>query len=115
MKPRSPIKSVGRRTVAKRAQRRAVVEEVLERDRGCVFMNHVLAVYGNDYVPFEYPYNCRPPLDCHEIIPRSVWPNGELEPTNCTMLCRTHHEFVTDHPADAYALGLHSFSWERPR
>lgn len=57
---------------------------------------------------------CGGPLDPHEVIPRSVWPDGELVLENVMMVCRRHHEWIGDNPAHAHALNLHGFSWERP-
>lgn len=58
------------------------------------------------------PGPCGGPLDVHEVIPRSVRPGAHLDPTGATTICRTCHQWVTDHPLEAHALGLHKFSWE---
>jgi len=111
------VRHYSAKRAAKRSLRAEVVAEVLARDNyRCVFLDRVAQVYGLDYVPFAYPLRCDGPLDVHEIIPRSVWRDGYLEPDNCVTLCRlAHHRWVTDNPADAYVLGLHDFSWSRPK
>lgn len=60
------------------------------------------------------PLACGGVLECHEIIPRSVWPDGWLVLDNTASLCSRHHAWVTDHPAAARAFGLHGYSHERP-
>jgi hypothetical protein len=51
-------------------------------------------------------------LDAHEIIPRSAWTAGWLEPSNIISVCRFHHDAIGDRPDDAHALGVHGYSWE---
>jgi len=111
------IRRYSAKRAAKRSLRAEVVAEVLRRDGyRCQFSNRLEAVYGRDYAPFSYPLRCDGPLDVHEIIPRSVWRDGYLEPANCVTLCRlAHHRWVDGNPADAYVLGLHDFSWSRPK
>ena len=85
------------------AARRVVVLAALARDRrSCRAVSVVFEV------------SCRGPLDVHEIIPRSAWPGGYLVLDNTVTLCRTHHDWVGEHPAEAHGYGLHGFSWERP-
>ncbi len=60
------------------------------------------------------PGACQGPLDVHEVIPRSVRPGAHLDPDGAIAICRLHHSWVGDHPAEAHALGLHGFSYERP-
>ena len=80
-----------------RALRRSVVEQAWDRDQHCQFPGcHEIR-----------------DLEAHEIIPRSAWAKGYLVLDNVAMLCRPHHQRVTDNPAEAHALGLHRFSWER--
>lgn len=45
-------------------------------------------------------------LDVHEIVPRSAWRAGYLDPDNCLALCRAHHDWIDHHPERALALGL---------
>jgi 5-methylcytosine-specific restriction endonuclease McrA len=48
---------------------------------------------------------CSGPLDVDEIIPRGRGGNY-LDPENCQVLCRAHHRWKHDHPAEAERLGL---------
>ena len=57
---------------------------------------------------------CSGQLDVHEIIPRSVWPDGWLVADNCVTVCRGHHTWIGFNPTAAAELGLHKFSWDRP-
>lgn len=88
---------------ARRPDRRAVVAAAFRRD-----------VYRCRAVNLLPEIVCSGPLDPHEVIPRSVWPDGQYEVSNVVTLCRAHHDHVTDHPAEAHALGLHGWSWEVP-
>ena len=83
------------------AERDEVVWRVRNRDRTC----QARAV----------PHVCGIPLDVHEIIPRSAWPGGYLDDTNCVLVCRAAHNWIDDHPDEAHDLGLHGYSWERER
>lgn len=48
---------------------------------------------------------CHGPLDVDEIIPRGR--GGDwLDIDNCQVLCRAHHTWKHDHPAEAERLGL---------
>jgi 5-methylcytosine-specific restriction endonuclease McrA len=80
--------------------RDAVRREVHERDRRCV---------AELLVP---DVRCAGPLDVDEVIPRSAYPGGHLDPANCQLLCRAHHDWKHAHPADAAALGLRRWSWD---
>lgn len=95
---------------AQKPRRAAVVAQVLDRDGGCQWSKACL--HGGALHLTGLP--CAGPLDVHEIIPRSAWAKGYLEPSNCIALCRAHHGWVGDHPTDAHAMGLHGYSWERP-
>lgn len=99
---RSPLKSVGRKRRSKQAQRAALVQRVLYRDQRCQF-NLRVALYGDTGT---WPSQDHAgPLDVHEVIPRSVWPDGELVDDNCVTICRLHHQWVDDHPNDAVFVG----------
>lgn len=54
------------------------------------------------------------PLDVNEIIPRAQWAAGYLDPDNCVLLCRAHHDWVTAYAHGAHALGLRKWAHERP-
>lgn len=48
---------------------------------------------------------CHGPLDVDEIVPRGR--GGDwLDIDNCQVLCRAHHTWKHDHPAEAERLGL---------
>ena len=49
---------------------------------------------------------CGGPLDCDEIIARSQWAAGYLEPKNTQLLCRMHHDWKHAHPEQARKLGM---------
>lgn len=107
------LSPMSRRARAKHTERKIVVAIVKRRDLVCQFSNRMTALAGlglNVGVPVE----CSGPLDVHEVIPRSVWPDGELEPSNCVLVCRRHHQWIGDHPDLAHEMGLHGYSWERP-
>ena len=106
---RSPLKPVSAKTKARAADRKKVIEFVHRRDHQCQFWHHAYGVLDHTQVPAA----CVGPLDVHEIIPRSVWPAGKYEPTNCVLICRRHHQWVTEHPNDAALVGLHDWSWGR--
>jgi hypothetical protein len=124
---RTPLRRVGLKTRRKATERRKVVEQVHERDNHqCQAPFRVGQIYygddgrkwvgsGSDFfteLP-GYPITCSGPLDVHEVIPRSVWPDGELVVSNCVCVCRRHHEWIDGHPAAALVVGLHGHSWER--
>jgi 5-methylcytosine-specific restriction endonuclease McrA len=48
---------------------------------------------------------CSGTLDIDEVIPRGRGGNY-LDPTNCQVLCRAHHRWKHDNPAEAERLGL---------
>lgn len=113
-KPRKPLPRARRRPRQKSARREAetpererVVAEASARDKN--------RCRARDLVP---EVRCRGPLDPHEIIPRSAWAAGYLVLANVLTVCRAHHDWIGDHPSKggpAHALGLHGFSWDRPR
>lgn len=49
------------------------------------------------------------PPQIHHVKRR--W-HGSDNPENLMTLCLTHHQWVTEHPADAHDLGLSKWSWE---
>jgi len=86
---------------AERARRLEVVDEVRRRDGDRCYAAAALPAL-----------TCRGPLDPHEVIPRSTRPGGHLDPGNVRLVCRGHHEWITDNPAAAASVGLHGWSWE---
>ncbi len=81
--------------------RKAVLQAVTERQGGRCAAAGLL------------PTLCSGPLDGHEVIARSAWPGGHLVESNIVMLCRCHHTYVTEHPAESERLGLRKPSWKR--
>ena len=73
-------------------ERREVVELVRRRDRTC------RATHA--------PGPCGGPLDAHEVVSRAVWSGSWLEERAIVLLCRRHHEMVTDWTVLGQALGL---------
>ena len=93
---RLPARS--KKRIAEAPTRAAVRAEVLDRDRGC---------RARGIAPG--PCAARPgraPLEVHEVVSRARRPGGHLDPENCLALCPGHHDWVTEHPTDAEALGL---------
>lgn len=84
------------------AARQVVVELVSRRDHHRCQARHLVT-----------NVSCGGHLDPHEIIPRSAWQLGYLEVDNVVMVCRRHHEWIDNHPDEAFALGLHGYSWQR--
>jgi DNA (cytosine-5)-methyltransferase 1 len=44
---------------------------------------------------------CAGELETHHVIPRSTAPHLVTDPANLVALCHFHHQYVTDHPAEA--------------
>jgi hypothetical protein len=113
---RTRLNPISKKRRAALPARSAVIREVHERDQHCQFISRLWAPESGweegDLV--GVPTRCSGPLDVHEIIPRSAWSAGWLEPSNCVLLCRLHHSWVTENPRVANLLGLHKFSHERP-
>ena len=75
------------------AERRHVREEVHARDGGCVAIHLVPQV------------KCWGPLDVDEIKPKGI--GGDwLDPDNCQVLCRAHHDWKHQNILEAKELGL---------
>lgn len=60
-------------------------------------------------------HECGGPLDCHEVIPRSAWAKGYLEPDNVILVCRRAHEIIDREPDLARSVGLYGLASDRPR
>lgn len=95
-----PRQSAKRRREA--IPRAEVSVQARERDGGCV---------ARGLIP---DHECAGPLDAHERIPRSAWPGGHLVLSNVLTVCRRAHDWIDAHERDAWHLGLHGYSWERP-
>lgn len=98
---RTPLRQVSTKRRDEQQQRRQVVAEVIARDRVCTAATLVPDVH------------CYGPLDVHEMIQRSLWRAGYLDPSNCRAVCRAHHEWIDDHITEAHELGLLKHSWDR--
>lgn len=89
-----PLRQRSTKRVAEDRQRSIVMRIVRERDRDCRAAARVPDV------------RCAGPRDGHEIIPRSRWRAGFLEPSNVLLVCRAHHDWIHDNPIAARDLGL---------
>ena len=91
---KKPLNPMSQKRRAELGIRKRVREEVLERDRYKCVAKHLV-----DDV------ECWGPLDVDEVIPRGR--GGDwLDPDNCQVLCRAHHDWKHLHPAEATSLGL---------
>lgn len=98
---RTPLRQQSARRAGEAAARRNVVALVRARDVRCQAARRVPEL------------GCAGPLDVHELIQRSLWPKGYLDPDNCLLVCRAHHDWIDAHVAEAHELGLLRHSWER--
>jgi hypothetical protein len=99
-------KPIARESQKRRQTRRArqlVLDIVRARDGDCV---------ARDLVP---KIVCAGRRDVHEIQSRAARPGGELDASNCVLLCRAHHDWSHAEPYLAHALGLRRWSWEVDR
>lgn len=91
---RSKLKPNSKKRIKQFSERKEVRRIVLTRDMlQCRAKFLVLSI------------ECHGPLDVDEIIPRGR--GGDwLDIDNCQVLCRAHHTWKHDHPAEAERLGL---------
>jgi len=91
---RSKLKPNSKKRIKQFSERKEVRRIVLTRDMlQCRAKFLVLSI------------ECQGPLDVDEIIPRGR--GGDwLDIDNCQVLCRAHHTWKHDHPAEAERLGL---------
>lgn len=99
-KPRKPLAPFSAKRLSEHERREQVRKEVLERDRVCRLSLHVRTGI------------CGGPLDVHEPKTRARGGNY-LDPDECVLLCRKHHDWVHDHPTEATELGLLIASWDQ--
>jgi hypothetical protein len=99
---RTPLAQVGRKTKSKASRRAACRRTVLRRDVSCRFVQYMGVIPGSDWWS-----PCSGHEDVHEICARSVWPDGDLEPDNCVLLCRHHHHWLDSHRDLAVRAGLY--------
>lgn len=97
-KPKKALPRESSKRKSERGERSRIVAEV--RARGCV---------ARELVP-EIP--CGGVIDGHEIVPRSLYPGGHLDRSNVVGVCRIHHGWIDDHPAEAVTRGLSGHSWD---
>lgn len=97
---RRPLPSQSRRRREERDEREDVREEVLDR-----------AGYRCEADELVPEVTCSGRLDVDEVIPRGVNPGGHLDPDNCQVLCRAHHDWKHANPAEAVSRGLRRWSW----
>ena len=113
---RTPLRPMSNKRRTQMAERSKVVAAVHERDGGCVALATVWGERGITYwTPGDldhFPARCAGPLDAHEIVQRSVRPGAWLEPDLIVSLCRAHHDFVSNYPAEAMRIGLLANSWD---
>lgn len=69
-----------------------IKEQVLNRDGGCRVMRSVPEV------------KCFGPIDPHHVLRRSQGGPDTVE--NLIAVCRSHHDWIHQHPAKSYALGF---------
>jgi len=100
---RSPLKRTGRlrsrskKTEAKYRVRRKLVEELLSTRTRCEAGIEGICTSRS--------------VDVHEIKTRGRG-GSILDRANLLCLCRPCHQYVTEHPKEAHALGLVVHAWE---
>lgn len=93
LKPKR-LNLASRKTKNNAAKRTEVRRIVLQRDMGLCQAKFLVGSIA-----------CSGPLDIDEVIPRGRGGNY-LDPDNCQVLCRAHHRWKHDNPAEAERLGL---------
>lgn len=91
---RTPINFSSKKTKNNAEKRAEVRRIVMQRDMGLCQARFLVG-----------SITCSGPLDIDEVIPRGRGGNY-LDPTNCQVLCRAHHRWKHDNPAEAERLGL---------
>jgi hypothetical protein len=94
LRRKTPLRARKRLTATPRSVPPDVREAVLRRDGGCV-------------APGAFGIGCGGPLDPHHRVTKGM--GGKRAPDtvdDLITLCRRHHDYVTEHPADAIAAGL---------
>jgi hypothetical protein len=109
---RTPLARIGRKKRSKITARSVVVERVHQRDNERCQFPEYLSRHCHLLTDAQFHECCRNPclgqLDCHEIVPRSVWPDGDLEESNVVLLCRSDHTWIDSHRDIAEIIGLYS-------
>ncbi len=103
---RSRLRPVSKRREREIAERRVMLEENFgPRDTWQCWVSHrpaMALIMGG----------CYGAVNGHEIVKRSQWRDGILEPKNILMLCNLHNEFVEREPDIAHKFGLMKHRWE---
>lgn len=90
----TPLNFTSQKTKNNSAKRLEVRRIVMQRDMGLCRAKFLVG-----------SIMCSGPLDIDEVIPRGRGGNY-LDPDNCQVLCRSHHRWKHDNPAEAERLGL---------
>jgi hypothetical protein len=111
---RTRLNPISKKRRAALPARSAVIREVHERDQHCRFWDFAWDPKAGweegDLV--GVPTRCSGPLDVHEIVRRSQNSKAWLDPEACVLLCRRHHQVVSENPKLGHMLGLVKWSWE---
>jgi len=94
------VRPVSKKRAAQAGARAECRKTVLERDRHC-------RGHGLTDVPCR-----RVPSEVHELGRGAYRQSCWLEPELCIGLCRPCHQWVTEHPTAAQALGLALPGWQ---
>lgn len=92
---RTRIRARSDKAAVEAVERRRAVDEYLRRHPVC-----------------EWPQCRRDAVDVHEPLTRARG-GSILDPDNMRAVCREHHRWIHDHPAEATARGWLVPSWER--
>ena len=87
--------------------RRALVQRLLAERPVCQFRTRATDLVSGASLDWHCP---RPSQDAHEILSRARG-GSILDEKNILMLCRFHHSWITDHPAEATTMGLLKSRW----
>lgn len=96
-----PAKSTKQRAID--AQRPAVRAAVVARDGNRCWVKAAGIATG---VRCASPSYDRALLELHEVVKRSRWRLGVLDPSNCRLLCQAHHDWTEAEAELATAAGL---------
>ncbi len=107
MKRGGPLNQRSAKRVAEDREREKAKTVVRQRARGGC---EAQGVFARNYPEVG---GCAGPFDFHEVLTRAR--GGSItDPENILMVCRRHHDWLTDHPVEAAVVGLVRNSWEAP-
>lgn len=112
-KPRKPLAPFSAKRLREHGRRAEVVQIVRERDQWCR-LNPRSVHYPRvqvDALQADLPY-CAGQLDVHEVLTRARGGNY-LDPDECVLVCRHHHDWIDTHQMEAHALGMLRHSWDQ--